>query len=135
MGRLKLPMLPPGAEENPIFAPDDEDEEGDEPRLTQLERDYPEGMWPGRRSAEDRAREREIFGAPPGGAAELKTGRALGPLELFEDPLPGASVVAIVARGTALQIVREVGDWVFIKYRGSGEPITGWVPKSEISVR
>jgi Bacterial SH3 domain len=134
--RLKLPTPPPGAAGNPIFAPDDEDdEEGDEPHLTQLEREYPEGLWPGRRSAEDRAREREIFGAPPGGAASAKTGRALGPLKLFKDPLPGAGVVAIVARGTALQIVHEVGDWVFIKYRGGGEPVTGWVQKSEISVR
>jgi hypothetical protein len=132
--RVALPTLPHGAaEENPIFAPDEEDD--DEPRLTQLERDFPEGMWPGRRSAADRALEREIFGAPPGSAAPLRTGHALGPLKLFKDPLPGAGIVAIVARGTALQIVREVGDWVFIKYRGSGEPITGWVPKSEITVR
>jgi hypothetical protein len=126
--------LPPGAEENPILAPDEEDE-SDEPRLTQLERDFPEGMWPGRRSPAERALEREIFGAPSGSAAPLKTGRALGPLKLFKAPLPGADVVAVVARGTALQVVREVGDWVFIKYRGSGEPIIGWVPKSEISVR
>lgn len=131
--RLELPTPPHGAEETPIFAPGEEDD--DEPRLTQLERDFPEGMWPGRRSAEDRAREREIFGAPPGSAAPLRTGRALGPLKLFKDPLPGAGIVAIVARGAALQIVREAGDWVFIKYRGSGEPITGWVPKSEISVQ
>ena len=134
--RLALPTLPPGAAGNPIFAPDEEeDDEGDEPHLTQLEREYPDGMWPGRRSAEERAREREIFGAPSGSAAALKPGRALGPLKLFKDPLPGAGVVAIVARGAAIQVVREVGDWVFIKYRGGGEPITGWVQKSEISVR
>lgn len=135
MDRLKLPTLPPGAAAHPIFAPDeDEDDEGDEPRLTQLEREHPDGMWPGRRSAEERARDREIFGAPPGGAA-LKVGRALGPLKLFKVPASGASIVAVVAQGTALQIVHELDGWVFVKYRGSGEPITGWVQKSEISVR
>lgn len=133
--RLKLPTQPPGAAGNPIFAPDEEEDDGDEPRLTQLERDFPEGMWPGRRSAEDREREREIFGAPPGSAAALKPGRALGPLKLFKVPASDASIVAVVAQGTALQIVRELGDWVFVKYRGGGEPITGWVQKSEISVR
>ena len=133
-GHLKLPTPPLGAPGNPIIAPGDEDDE-DEPHLTQLERDYPEGMWPGRRSAEDRAREKAIFGAPPGSAAGTKTGLALGPLKLFEDPLPGAGIVAMVAKGTTVQIVREVGAWVLITYRGSGDPITGWVQKSEISVR
>lgn len=133
---LRLPTPPPGAPGNPIVAPGDDDEdEIDEPRLTQLERDFAEGLLPGRRTAEERARDAEIFGAPPGGAAKLKGARASGPLRLFKDPLPGASVVAIVARGTAIQIVREVGDWALIKYQGSGEPITGWVQKSEISVR
>jgi hypothetical protein len=133
-GHLKLPTPPLGAPGNPIIAPGEEDDDA-EPRLTQLERDYPEGMWPGRRSAEDRAREKAIFGAPPGSSATAKAGLALGPLKLFEDPLPGAGVVAMIAKGTAVQIVREVGAWVLIKYRGSGEPITGWVQKSEISVR
>ncbi len=133
-GRLKLPTPPLGAPGNPIIAPGDEDDE-DEPHLTQLERDYPEGMWPGLRSAEDRALEKELFGAPPGSAAGTKAGLALGPLKLFEDPLPGAGIVAMVAKGTTVQIVREVGAWVLIKYRGSGDPITGWVQKSEISVR
>jgi hypothetical protein len=133
--RLKLPTAPLGAPGNPIVAPGSEDDEDDEPHLTQLERDYPEGMWPGRRSAEDRARERKIFGAPPGSPAAQKTGRALGPLKLFEDPRPGAGIVAMVAPGTAVQILRDGGDWLLIKYRGSGEPILGWVQKSEISVR
>jgi len=134
-GRLKLPTPPPGAPGNPIIAPGDEDDEDNEPRLTQLERDYPEGMWPGRKSAEDRAREKSIFEAPPGSALGSKAGLALGPLKLFEDPLPGAGVVAMIAKGTTVQIVREVGAWALVKYRGSGEPITGWVQKSEISVR
>jgi hypothetical protein len=133
--RLKLPTAPLGAPGNPIVAPGDDDDEDDEPHLTQLERDYPDGMWPGRRSPEDRERERKIFGALPGGAGTPKMGRAIGPLKLFEDPLPGAGIVAIVARDTTVQIVREVGDWAFIKYRGTGDPITGWVQKSEISVR
>lgn len=132
-GRLKLPTPPLGAPGNPLLAPGDDDD--DEPHLTQLERDFPEGMWPGRRSAEDRARDEAIFGAPPGGTASAKAGLALGPLKLFEDPLPGAGVVAMIAKGTTVQIVREVGAWVLITYRGSGEPITGWVQKSEISVR
>jgi hypothetical protein len=134
-GRLKLPTPPPGAPGNPILKPGDEDDEDDEPHLTQLERDYPEGLWPGRKSAEDRARERAIFGAPPDSAAGSKTALALGPLKLFEDPVPGAGVVALIAKGTSVQIVREVGAWALIKYRGSGTPITGWVQKSEISVR
>jgi hypothetical protein len=131
---LKLRTAPPGAPDNPIVAPDD-DEDEEEPHLTQLERDYPEGMWPGRRSAEDRERDRKIFGAPPGSAGTPKTAHALGPLKLFQDPLPGSGVVAMLAKDTTVQIVREVGDWAFIKYRGTGDPITGWVPKSEISVR
>ena len=135
-GRLKLPTPPLGAPGNPIIAPsDDDDGDGDEPHRTQLERDFPEGLWPGRRLPEDRARDRAIFGAPPGGSASAKSGLALGPLKLFEDPLPGAGVVAMIAKGTSVQIVREVGTWALIKYRGSGEPITGWVQKSEISVR
>jgi hypothetical protein len=132
---LKLPTAPLGAPGNPIVAPRDEDDEDDEPHLTQLERDYPDGMWPGRRSAEDRERDRKIFGALPGSAGSPKSARALGPLKLFKDPLPGAGIVAMVAKDTPVQILREVGDWVFIRYRGSGDPITGWVQKSEISVR
>lgn len=132
---LKLPTPPLGAPGNPIVAPGDEGDEDDEPHLTQLERDYPEGMWPGRRSAEDREREKKIFGAPPTSAAAPRTGRALGPLKLFEDPRPGAGIVAMVAPGTAVQIIRDGGDWILIKYRGSGDPIIGWVQKSEISVR
>ena len=131
---LKLPTAPLGAPGNPIVEPHDEDDD-EEPHLTQLERDFPEGMWPGRRSAEDRERERKIFGALPGSAAGLKSARALGPLKLFKDPLPGAGIVAMVAKDTPVQILREVGDWVFVRYRGSGDPITGWVQKSEISVR
>lgn len=131
---LRLPTAPLGAPGNPIVAPHDDDDD-DEPHLTQLERDFPEGMWPGRRSAEDRERERKIFGALPGAAAGLKSAHALGPLKLFKDPLPGAGIVAMVPKDTPVQILREVGDWVFIRYRGAGDPITGWVQKSEISVR
>ena len=132
---LKLPTAPLGAPGNPIVVPGDEDDDDDEPHLTQLERDFPEGMWPGRRSPEDRARERKIFGAPPGSSATPKAARAIGPLRLFKDPRSGAGIVAIVAKDTAVQIVREVGDWALIKYRGTGDPITGWVQKSELSVR
>lgn len=135
---LKLPTAPLGAPGNPIVAPGDEDDEDEEPHLTQLEREFPDGMWPGRRSAEDRAREgreKEMFGAAPRGGSGPKAGRALVALKLFEDPLPGAGVVAMVAKDTPVQIVREVGGWALIKYRGNGDPITGWVQKSEISVR
>jgi hypothetical protein len=132
---LRLPTPPPGAPGNPIVAPEDDDDDGDEPRLTQLERDFPEGMLPGHRTAEERARDAEIFGAPRGGKGSLKAARAGGPLRLFKEPLPGASVVAIVAPGAVIQIVREVGGWALIKYLGGGEPITGWVQKSEISAR
>lgn len=132
---LKLPTAPFGAPGNPIVAPGDDEDDDDAPHLTQLERDYPEGMWPGRRSPEDRERDRKIFGDPPGAAAKLKAAHTLGPLKLFEEPLPGASIVAMVAKDTPVQIVREVGDWALIRYLGTGDPIVGWVQKSEISVR
>ncbi|MEP7121240.1 MAG: SH3 domain-containing protein [Byssovorax sp.] len=134
---LKLPTAPLGAPGNPIVAPGDDDDEGDEPLVTQLERDYPDGMWPGRRTPEDRERERKIFGERPGAGAPstLKAGRTLAPLKLFKDPIAGAEIVAMVAANTPVQIVREVGDWVLIKFRGTGDPILGWVQKREISVR
>ena len=132
---LKLPTAPLGSPGNPIVAPGDDDEDDEEPHLTQLERDYPEGMWPGRRSPEDRERDRKIFGEPPGAGAKLRAARTRGPLKLLKDPAPGAGIVAMVAKDTPVQIVREVGDWALIKYRGAGDPIVGWVQKSEISVR
>lgn len=132
---LKLPTAPLGAPGNPIVAPGDDDEDEEEPRLTQLERDYPEGMWPGRRSPEDRERDRKIFGEPPGAKTKLKAARTLGPLKLFKDPVAGASIVAMVGKDTPVQIVREVGDWALVQFSGAGDPIIGWVQKSEISVR
>jgi hypothetical protein len=127
--RLSTP--PPG---RPIVEPSPEDDD-EEPIVTQLERDYPDGMWPGRRSPEEHAREKELFGARPRGGATLKLGRALGPLKLFDSPLAGAAIVALVAAGTTVQIVREAGDWAMVEARGSGGALNGWVQKSEISVR
>jgi hypothetical protein len=132
---LKLPTAPLGAPGNPIVAPGDEDEDQDEPHLTQLEREYPEGMWPGRRTPEERELDRKIFGDPPGASAKLKAAHAIAPLRLLKDPVPGARMVAMIAKDRPVQIIREVGDWALIEFRGGGEPITGWVQKSEISVR
>jgi Bacterial SH3 domain len=132
--RLKLPQPPAGSPAHPIFAPDDEDD--DEPRMTELERRYPDGMWPGRRTQEERDRDRELFpglAAPDGGSH--RTGLARRPLRLLEDPLPGASALAVIRAGEPVQVLKETGDWALVRYRGGEGAITGWVRKSEIAVR
>jgi hypothetical protein len=64
-GRISL--LPHGGElpSHPLFSPEVEDE--DDRRETELERAYPDGMWPGRRSPEERRRDRQLFPRPSEG--------------------------------------------------------------------
>src|SRR5262249_14057441 len=90
-GRLQRPH-PPAAAPRATPGPDDEDE--GEPLITGLEREYPDGMWPGRRSAEDRARERAIFGESE--AHGGRRGVTRRPIKLREDPGGEGSVQAMI---------------------------------------
>jgi hypothetical protein len=127
-----------------------EDDDGDEPRLTELERMYPDGMWPGRgqRRRVDRSHPLGIDQggdpgvAPPaddpwivpgGTSGGQRFGLAQKLLTLHVEPSESADATGQVKAGKLVMILKEVGDWALILYKGEG--LMGWAKKSEIAVR
>ncbi len=104
-----------------IFAPDD-----DEPRLTELERMYPDGMWPGQHRAEPRSL--------AGPATNARIGHALAPLGVRERPDAAASMAGSVPAGGKLIVIREAGAWALVAAQGPDGGMHGWVPRAAITV-
>lgn len=153
----RITLLPHGGEtpSHPLFGPDDDDE--DEPRKTELERLYPEGMWPGRRSPEERRRDQEIFpkpgaprdapeqggprvherGGPPAGAGEARArfGVVRRRITLVDDPVGAGRELGHVDSGKLVMVIKEVGDFALVAYSGDDGVLMGWTKKSEIAVR
>lgn len=137
-GRLAPAEHPPVP--RTFFAPPDEDE--DEPRVTELERMYPDGMWPGRngRDPKPSARGRDPSGGDAHGkipalGKTTRLGLTQKPLTLFDSPGENGDVLGAVKAGELVMIVREVGDWALVVYEGADDVLMGWLKKSGIAIR
>jgi hypothetical protein len=110
------------SDENPRFAPDD-----DAPHLTELERMYPDGMWPGQH--------RDPSPALTTPTSTLRHGRASTALTLRESAEPTASVIGLVPAGTALTLRGEMGEWALVVLRGpDGATLFGWTARAGITI-
>ena len=121
---------PPGAprsvtsasDDNPRFAPDDE-----EPHLTELERMYPDGMWPGQHRPPPRG--------TAGPATNARPGHARTALTLRESSEPTAKVTGQVQAGAALSVVGEAGEWALVVLRApDGAGLFGWTQRAAVSI-
>lgn len=151
-GAQPRPMfaLPGSADPSPLpkFADDDDE---DEPHLTELERMYPDGMWPGQKhrgsrrgadSAGDSPAARH-GGAPSanedtdrGGPTGARKAFALAPLELRLKPEDGAPTTgAVIRAGEIVMILKEAGAFSLVLYNGTGDVQMGWVKRDEVAVR
>jgi hypothetical protein len=121
----RAPPVPPSrtraSDDHVIFAPDDDD-----PRLTELEHMYPDGMWPGQHPAEPRS--------SAGSATNARVGHALAPLGVHERPDAAASIAGWVPAGGKVIVVREAGTWALVAAQGLDGGIHGWVPRGAITV-
>jgi hypothetical protein len=135
-GRAATPRAgaEPSSREHPFtFAVPDDD---DDPHLTELERLYPDGMWPGQRP------DRHAPAAEPGttieesrpGPDRRRVGLVRHPITLRSDPGARGVVLGQVQAGEQVMIVKEVGEWVLVVHTGKTVEM-GWAKKSEIAVR
>jgi hypothetical protein len=108
-------------DENPRFVP-----EGDEPRITELERLYPDGMWPGQGS-----RERRELAAP---STKARKGHAGAPLTVREKPDAASPLTGHVPAGETLLVIRELGDWTLVVHQGADGTTIGWAPRGLVAV-
>jgi hypothetical protein len=110
------------SDENPHFAPDDDD-----PHVTELERMYPDGMWPGQH------RDPSPVLTPP--SSTLRPGRASAALTLRESASPTASVIGHVPAGTGLTVRAELGEWVLVVLRQpDGATLFGWTTRAGVTI-
>jgi hypothetical protein len=111
-------------DDHPRFAPDD-----DEPHITELERLYPDGMWPGHH---DRARD-DDRSMSPGDPSHSRVARARSALTLHEYSNAAAPRTGQVPPGATITILGEVEDWVLIAHKRPGGVTVGWTRRSGIS--
>jgi Bacterial SH3 domain len=97
----------------------------DAPRLTELERLYPDGMWPGQQGARDTREEPA--------ATNPKSGHTLSPITLREHADPSAKVVGQVPAGVRLMMVRESGEWVMVVFQGPDGLLVGWAKRDALT--
>jgi hypothetical protein len=120
-----LPPPPPAPQgttyafdDHPRFAPDD-----DPPHITDLERLYPDGMWPGQRP--------DRHDLPPP-ATQPKDGFAQSPLTVRDKADVAANVTGRVPAGAPVRILLEKGAWALIAYRTDDGAVVGWTARSGI---
>jgi len=141
-----LPQRAPGeAPSHPAWVLDDEEDE--EPQATELERLHPDGMWPGRRSPEERERERAIFGPQhdeqrdeqrdeaQAGQGGVTMGRVSRSLELVAHPGEDATTTGTLKAGDVVMILKEDNGWVLVVHSSDEGVEMGWTRKSEVAVR
>ena len=123
-------------DEDPRFAPDD-----DEPHLTELERMYPDGMWPGQHRSSPRGTPSPPMGAlppspqPEAPATNARKGHARTALTLRESTEPSARVTGQAPAGSALSVLGESGEWALVVLRGpDGASLFGWTRRAAITV-
>ncbi len=108
--------------------PDPGEEEEQEPRVTELERLYPDAPWPGRhrrpKADDDDTVQMDM--------ATTRIGMAKQPLELRQSPESDAATIGKLDKGQSAVVLKERGDWVFLM-RGADK--AGWAKKSEIAIR
>jgi hypothetical protein len=109
------------SDSNPRFAPDDV-----EPRVTELERLYPDGMWPGRRE--------EKPDDPIDRRTKAKSGHARAVLTVRDRADASARVAGSVPAGERLMVIREDGAWALVVHQGPDGITMGWATKSLVSV-
>ncbi len=144
------PVATPGeAPAHPSWPLEDEDE----PSMTELERLYPDGMWPGRKdtppNANDDAnereneREREIFGGGSKRAGQDDQGSSARPamglvrrtIKLVTNPKDPSEVTGNLKAGELVMILKETDGWLLVASSSTEGVVMGWVKKSEIAVR
>jgi hypothetical protein len=110
-----------GSDENPRFAPDD-----DEPRVTDLERLYPDGMWPGRR------------GAPPKDDAaprsNARAGHIRAPAMVRETSEVTGRVTGRLAAGERVMVVAERAGWLLVVHQAPSAVTMGWTEASGVTI-
>jgi hypothetical protein len=116
----------------PAPRPAQEDEE--EHIITELERLYPEGMWPTKKPrAAGGSREAPRAPAIPLPKGRERIGLTRSPLTLYTKPDATTPPTGVVKADELVLIVKEEGDWVLVIH--DGDLASGWTKKSEIAVR
>ena len=105
-------------DDHPHFLPDD-----DPPRITELERQYPDGMWPGQHQGR-----RDL----PEPATSSRQGIARGPLTVREQADILAKITGRVPAGAPIRLLHEKGEWALIASRTDAGTVVGWTARSAI---
>jgi hypothetical protein len=121
-----------GVDEHPRFAPDD-----GEPHETDLERLYPDGMWPGRPPRDGRSAPgpRPAPGEDPAAPrTNARPGRARTSVVVRETGEITGRVKGRVQPGERVMVVAEHAGWVLIIHEGEGAVTMGWTEASGIAL-
>jgi hypothetical protein len=116
----------------PRFAPPD-----DPPHLTELEKMYPDGMWPGQGThAETPAggARRKDPKDPAGPTTNARLGHARARLPLREKPEAASPATGELKAGDSVIVVREAGDWSLVVSNGGSEVHMGWAKRADVAV-
>jgi hypothetical protein len=111
-------------DDHPRFAPDDDD-----PHVTELERLYPDGMWPGHR---DPPRDDDRSGSSDA-PSRPRTARARSALIVHEHANAAAPTTGLVPPGAKIMVLGEVEGWALVLYRRPEGVIVGWARRSGIA--
>jgi uncharacterized protein YgiM (DUF1202 family) len=68
---------------------------------------------------------------PPRGAAEMSVYQAIRPTSVYEEPAASSRVVSQISKGTRVNVVRSLGDWLEVRSKGNNPP--GFVRRDDVT--
>jgi uncharacterized protein YgiM (DUF1202 family) len=67
----------------------------------------------------------------PRGAAEMSVYQAIRPTSVYEEPAASSRVVSQISKGTRVNVVRSLGDWLEVRSKGNNPP--GFVRRDDVT--
>lgn len=130
-GALHPPPRPSNyaVEENPRFVPDDQ-----APRVTELERMYPDGMWPGRNGRPPMDPLPDDARGPSTPSTKPRGGHTRALVLVRERADLSAKVIGRVEASERIMVVREDGQWMLVVHQDTDGATMGWVPRAQITL-